>query len=58
MITQKSADGKSHMLKMIEKILLTFRSCISREKAYGWFVTIIVGLMIRTDDLGGYLDHT
>ena len=52
MITQESADGKSHMLKMIEKILEPFRSCFSREKAYGWFVTIIVGLMIRTDDLG------
>lgn len=40
------------MLKFIEDILLCFRPCFSRKAAFGWFVTIIVGFMIRSDMLG------
>ena len=40
------------MLNFIENILLCFRPCFSRKSAFGWFVTIIVGLMVRSDMLG------
>ena len=37
------------MLRFIENILLCFRPCFSRKAAFGWFVTIIAGLMVRSD---------
>ena len=37
------------MLKFIENILLCFRPCFSRKAAFGWFVTIIAGLMVRSE---------
>ncbi|WP_188633038.1 transposase [Lentibacillus kapialis] len=40
------------MLKFINTILREFRSCFSREKTFHWFVTIIIGLMLRSDQLG------
>ncbi len=40
------------MLSFIEEVLICFRSCFSRKAAYGWFVTIVVGLMVRSDTLG------
>lgn len=40
------------MFTFIEKILLCFRPCFSRRAAFGWAVTIIVGLMVRSDMLG------
>ena len=40
------------MLKFIENILLCFRPCFSRKAAFSWFVTIIVGFMVRSDMLG------
>ena len=40
------------MFTFIEKILLCFRPCFSRNAAFGWAVTIIVGLMVRSDMLG------
>lgn len=40
------------MLKFINEILLCFRPCFSRKAAFGWFVTIITGLMVRSDSLG------
>lgn len=40
------------MLRFIEDILLCFRPCFSRKSAFGWFVTIIVDLMVRSDMLG------
>ena len=40
------------MLNFIENILLCFRPCFSRKSAFGWFVTIIVDLMVRSDMLG------
>jgi hypothetical protein len=36
----------------INNILLTFRSCFSREAAFDWFLVIVVGLMLRGDHLG------
>ena len=41
------------MLEFIDKILLVFRPCFSREAAFGWFVTIVLGIMVRSDSLGG-----
>lgn len=40
------------MWNCIENILSCFRTSFSRKKAYGWFVTIILGLMTRLDKLG------
>ena len=40
------------MLKFINSILHSFRSCFSRTAAYEWFVVVTVGLMLRTDHLG------
>ncbi len=40
------------MLKFIKDILLCFRTCFSRKASFGWFVTIIVGFMVRSDMLG------
>ena len=40
------------MWNYIEKILSSFESSFSRERAYKWFVTIVIGLMIRSDALG------
>lgn len=40
------------MLEFIDKILMVFRPCFSREAAFGWFVTIVLGIMARSDSLG------
>ncbi|MBP2664967.1 MAG: transposase [Firmicutes bacterium] len=40
------------MLKFIDSILHSFRSCFSREATFQWFVVIIVGLLLRSDHLG------
>ncbi len=31
---------------------MSFRKCFSREAAFNWFAVIVVGLMVRTDNLG------
>ena len=40
------------MFRQIEQILERFRPCFSRKAAFGWFVTVIVGFMLRGDKLG------
>lgn len=40
------------MLTFMEEILLCFYPYFSRKAAFGWFVTIIVGFMVRSDVLG------
>lgn len=40
------------MLIFISEILLSFYACFSRTASFEWFVTIVVGLMIRSDCLG------
>ncbi len=40
------------MLNFIEKVLCYFESCFSRKAAFRWFVTITLGLMLRSDKLG------
>lgn len=40
------------MLNFIENILCSFESCFSRKAAFRWFVTITIGLMLRSDKLG------
>ncbi|MGL6108291.1 transposase [Romboutsia sp.] len=40
------------MLKLIDNILNEFKDCFTRNATFKWFVTIIIGLMIRTDKLG------
>jgi hypothetical protein len=40
------------MLKFMNEILSTFRTCFSRTAAFEWFVVIVVGLMVRSDHLG------
>ena len=40
------------MFQRIEEFLKEFRPCFSRKAAFGWFVTVIVGFMLRSDQLG------
>ena len=40
------------MFQQIEQYLTQFRSCFSRKAAFGWFVIVIVGFMLRSDQLG------
>lgn len=40
------------MMNFIENVLCHFESCFSRKAAFRWFVTIIIGLMLRSDKPG------
>ena len=40
------------MINFIEIVLCHFESCFSRKAAFCWFVTITLGLMLRSDKLG------
>lgn len=40
------------MIIFIENVLCYFESCFSRKAAFRWFVTITIGLMLRSDKLG------
>lgn len=40
------------MWNRIENILSCFKTAFSRTASYKWFVTIIVGIIVRTDKLG------
>lgn len=40
------------MINFIENVLCLFESCFSRKAAFRWFVTITIGLMLRSDKLG------
>ena len=40
------------MLNFIDKILCQFESCFSRKASFRWFVTIIIGFILRSDKLG------
>lgn len=40
------------MLRFINDILLSFSPCFSRTAAFGWFVVIVIGFMVRSDPLG------
>ena len=40
------------MLNFIDKVLCYFESCFSRKASFRWFVTITLGLMLRSDKLG------
>ncbi len=52
-MAQTSAGCHKEMWNRIEKILSSFQDLFSRGRAYNWFVTIIIGMMVRTDKLGG-----
>ncbi len=39
------------MLNFIENVLCCFESCFSRKAAFNWFVSITIGLMLRSDKL-------
>lgn len=40
------------MLKLMERILQQFRICFKREETFGWFVIIVVGMLLRTEMRG------
>ena len=40
------------MMNFMETVLCHFESCFSRKAAFRWFVTITIGLMLRSDKLG------
>lgn len=40
------------MLDFVESVVKCFRDCFSREAAWGWFVVLVVGFMLRSDHLG------
>jgi hypothetical protein len=41
------------MIKFLDEAVCAFRKCFSRKAAFKWFVTIVIGIMVRTDKLGG-----
>ena len=47
-----SAEKHQKMLKFIDEVLGKFRSCFSRERTFGWFLIIVIGIIIRSDHLG------
>jgi Transposase DDE domain. len=40
------------MLKFMNEVLCSFRTCFTRTAAFEWFVVLVVGLMVRSDHLG------
>ena len=40
------------VLSFLESVLSSFRRCFNRSSAYHWFVIVVCGLMVRTDQLG------
>ena len=40
------------MMNFINKVLCHFESCFTRKASFRWFVTITLGLMLRSDKLG------
>lgn len=40
------------MLKLIDGILQQFRICFKREETFGWFVVVLVGMLLRTEIRG------
>jgi hypothetical protein len=40
------------MLKRLDRILQHFRICFKREETFGWFVIIVVGMLLRTEMRG------
>jgi len=37
---------------LLDEILMKFRNCFSRYASFSWFVVIVVGIMVRYDNLG------
>ena len=40
------------MWKWINETLLKFENCFNRKAAFRWFTVIVIGLMLRRDDIG------
>ena len=40
------------MWEFINEKLMKFESCFSRKAAHRWFVIVVIGLMVRSDNLG------
>lgn len=40
------------MWNLLNKILVNFKECFSREASFNWFIIVIIGLMLRSDSLG------
>lgn len=40
------------MWKWLDETLQKFEKCFNREIPFGWFVIVVIGLMIKTDNLG------
>jgi len=40
------------MIVFLNEILMDFRSCFKRERAFAWFVITIIGFIVRTEGLG------
>jgi len=36
----------------LNEILVCFRPCFKRNATFGWFIVVVIGLMVRTDFLG------
>ena len=39
-------------MKFFDSVLMEFRGCFTRKKAFAWFVVIVAGIMARSDSLG------
>jgi len=51
-IRHKRRSGYIKMWKWINETLLEFKPCFSNKRAFGLFVIVVIGLMIRSDHLG------
>jgi len=40
------------MIKFLDEALAKFRVCFSRHSTFAWFVVIVIGIMLRSDQLG------
>jgi hypothetical protein len=40
------------MIKQLNTMLCSFRDCFSRKATFEWFVTIVISMMVRFDNLG------
>lgn len=40
------------MIVELNELLMSFRPCFSRKSTFAWFMITVIGLIVRSDDLG------
>ena len=52
MIAQNAPECYIKMWIYINKLLMTFLSCFSNGESFRWFVCVVIGMIVRIDNLG------